>query len=157
MENKRILLCKKISFKQFLNKVETLLSEDKTGNLGDELRLFVEPMWGTSAKAEKKEFPHLYVEWNTGGIEGGSCYENSDPQPYTSNEPEKELFCLDVILEHFIPNLSFLQYKALTAKLVTRGTREERHYYGNRDNYSFKQVSLKELYDYMKEKKWLEE
>jgi hypothetical protein len=98
----------------------------------------------------------LRVEWSTGGVSGGSCWDSSDPHPYTSNEPPAELTELDAILENFHPNVSFIQYKNLLNTLVEHGTRHENEYYGNSTDYRWKKIELEKLYDYMKEKGWLE-
>ena len=103
----------------------------------------------------KKECFVLFVEWCTGGVSGGSCWDSSTPQPYTSNESPAELTELDAILEHFHPNISFIQYKNMLHTLVEEGTRHESEYYGNSTDYRWKKIELKKLYDYMKEKGWL--
>lgn len=102
-------------------------------------------------RPEKINKPRLFVEWSTGGVSGGSCWESSDPQPYTSHDKPKELQILDVILERICPTISFLQYKALYKQLVKYDVRTENEYYGNSTDYANLQVDLKELFDYLED------
>ena len=107
-------------------------------------------------RKQMKEIKYiLYVEWETGGVSGGSCWDHSDPQPYTSNKSPEELTELDNILEKFKPDLSFIQYRKLTNELITVGDRCVNEYYGNYTNYANKQIDMEKLYNYMNERGWL--
>jgi len=100
----------------------------------------------------------LKVSWSTGGISGGSCWDDGSQDnhhSYTTDNPPEELELLDAILNHFRPNLSFLEYKMLNSKLVEHGSYTEGEYYGNETHYATKTVELEKLYNYMKEKQWL--
>lgn len=96
---------------------------------------------------------YLYNEWCTGGISGGSCWDDgSDDHHYaTSGEPETDFTDLDAILEGLCPNLSFLQYKKLTSAIIKTDSRTEHEYYGNSTNYATKMVKLGDLYEKLKE------
>jgi hypothetical protein len=107
------------------------------------------------SRATKIETPRLFVEWETGGYSGGNCWDSSDPQPYTSNGPPKELEILDTILEKVCPTITFLQYKNLTATLEKYDTRSVGEYYGNSTDYAYKHVDLRDLYDYLMEKEFI--
>ena len=103
---------------------------------------------------EEYERPRLYVEWETGGYIGGSCWDNSNPQPYTTGNQPEELTSLDTILERFVPTITFLQYRQI-APLIKTDSRTENEYYGNSTDYSYKELDLKDLYDFMTTKGWL--
>lgn len=111
-----------------------------------------------SSKQYTKFKKVLKVEWYTGGVSGGSCWDDGDSTHYfeASNKPPKELKFLDEILEHFNPNINFLQYKNLYNKLVKHDSRTQGEYYGNSSSYASVQIELDDLYEYMKEKGWLE-
>jgi hypothetical protein len=139
-----------MKYENFLNKCKELGSSfEGDGNFEESYRA----SWRYDSK--KVNEPRLYVEWSTGGISGGSCWESSDPQPYTSNSQPKELAILDAILEEICPNISFLQYKNLTSTLVKCDTRSECEYYGNQTDYATKSVDVKDLYDYLSNKGFL--
>lgn len=106
---------------------------------------------------EKITKPRLFVEWSTGGVSGGSCWDNSNPQPYTNNDKPKELQILDAILENICPSISFLQYKNLVNSLIKYDSRTESEYYGNSTDYTSQMVVLRELYNYLKEHNFIEE
>jgi hypothetical protein len=108
--------------------------------------------WGSREKPEKESW--LYVEWETGGASGGSCWGGEAHSYSTSNTPE-ELTSLDLILTEFKPDMSFLQYKVLTAKIVQNDSRSVNEYYGNHTDYAMKKVRLRDLYDYMVAQGWI--
>ena len=142
-----------ISYHEFLEKCKEVYSSfEGSGNLEE---WYYDKNW--SSRNKKIEKPRLYVEWSTGGVSGGSCWDSSDPQPYTNNDPAPELELLDKILETFYPKLSFLQYRALTSKLMKSDGFSVGEYYGNSTDYQFKMVDLRELYDYMVEKEFFTE
>lgn len=110
--------------------------------------------WETDKKPIE---PMIGIQWSTGGVSGGSCWDTGDDDPHyhTSGEPEEELTQLDTILEHFSPNISFLQYKKLCQELIERGEHRENEYYGNYTDYAHKFIRLRRLYSYLNEKGWL--
>jgi len=104
----------------------------------------------------RNKFPdRMLVYWETGGVSGGSCWDDSDPQSYTSSDPEAELKSLDAIIEHFKEDMSFIQYRKLYNELVSVDSYCDREYYGNETDYNYKHYNLKELYNYFVEKEWL--
>jgi len=56
--------------------------------------------------------PFIELDWVTGGITGGSCWGGEADQPIES-EKEPDFSELDLILEEFAPNITYLQYKKL--------------------------------------------
>ncbi len=127
-----------------------------------ELRYNPDAQWGRRWETVSSYYPTkykdtkyvLHVEWETGGVGGGSCW-GGEPTGYSSSTPAAELKEFDIILEHFIPTLSFLQYKNLYNSLIEEDSYTQNEYYGNYTNYAIKQIELRKLYDYMKEKGWL--
>lgn len=98
----------------------------------------------------------LQAEWYTGGMSGGNCWNDNEPQYQSSGERPEELVLLDEILEKFNPNINFLQYKNLCSSVVLHNTRSQGEYYGNTSDYASITVELEPLYTYMKSKGWLE-
>lgn len=100
---------------------------------------------------------YLYVEWASGGLSGGSCWDEGEPRHYARDpSPEEELDDLDDILAVICPNLTFLQYKRLSSKVVKHDSRTENEYYGNSTIYSYKHVKLQDLYGTLIEMKLIE-
>jgi hypothetical protein len=93
---------------------------------------------------------YLFIEWSTGGVSGGSCWESSDPQPYSTDEPEPEFTDLENVLLSIFPSIPYLQYKAF-ASLIKEDYRTEYEYYGNSIDYSNKRISLRDIYDKLRE------
>ena len=89
---------------------------------------------------------YLYVQWCSGGISGGSCWDSGDSDPHyaRSGDAEPEFDDVDTVLTKICPTLSFLQYKQLM-KIVTRDEYSENEYYGNCTNYTYKKVKLRDL------------
>jgi hypothetical protein len=102
------------------------------------------------SKAEKT--PALCVEWYTGGMSGGNCWNDREPTYEASDNPPEELTDLDVVLTMFWPDMTFLQYKELTRALLKEDSYTQSEYYGNTSNYSYKLVVLKDLFNYLVEK-----
>mgnify|MGYP006935470136 CR=1 FL=1 len=141
-----------MKYEEFLEKIKEIVGEYSYRDGGG---LKLTKYEGRGYAAKEYDCPHLFVQWETGGVSGGSCWDSSNPQPYTTSNPEGELQCLDKILEYFVPNLSFLQYRILYNSLVERESRTEYEYYGNSTDYSYKEVDIKKLFDYMVGKEWL--
>jgi hypothetical protein len=86
-------------------------------------------------------------EWETGGISGGSCWDSSDPQPYTTDN-RGDLKVFQNVVLHVVPNISFVDYLELEKSVVDEvKEREEREYYGNSTNYSAFVFTLSKLFD----------
>ncbi len=100
---------------------------------------------------------YLTVKWYTGGISGGSCWNDSNDSNYysSSGNPPEELHDLDTILEQVKPDLSFLQYKKLTKQLVKTDNWSVGEYYGNSSEYMCKYIDLRDLYNYLRDYEWL--
>lgn len=91
----------------------------------------------------------IYIEWTTGGVSGGSCWDSSNPQPYTSSETEPHFEELDDLLQELRPNLTFLEFRRLESKCIHSYTYSVTEYYGNSTNYAIKFVVLDELKEFI--------
>ena len=104
---------------------------------------------------DRKVPEYIYNEWSTGGMSGGSCWDDDAPTAYVSNEKPPGFTDLETILTEFVPNLTYLQYRALEREVVEDDSYTQNEYYGNCTNYAMQKVELKKLYDYLVEQKWL--
>jgi hypothetical protein len=97
--------------------------------------------------------PYIYVQYETGGVSGGSCWDSSNPRPYSNSNADTESEFVDfyAVLEGIAPKMSFLEVKKLESKIeIQEWTMSE--YYGNCTEYKMKSIPLKTIYDYLVEK-----
>ncbi len=90
--------------------------------------------------------PVIYTRYETGGYSGGSCWDDSDPQPYTSEIPKDKFKVLDLVLKELCPNISYLQYKEIES-LIDYNNYSENEYYGNCSNYQIEFIQTSKLYN----------
>ena len=137
--------------KEFLDKVAELkvtvyqLNQERTWSI---------PRYSPRKPTKKKPITlddFLYVSWCSGGISGGSCWSEDNYYPMEGQPPE-ELYELDKILEAICPTMTFLQYKNLS-RIVKIDSFTESEYYGNSTIYTYKVVSLRDLYNGLTERK----
>ncbi len=102
--------------------------------------IFKEPNW---IPTDIKE-PVIYMRWNTGGVSGGSCWDDSDPQEYYGDSKPR-FTVLDLVLKKLRPDLSYLDYK-LVEGLIRSNTGTRYEYYGNYDDYEVEFIVLSDLY-----------
>lgn len=145
-----------MEYKDFLAKCKEIYADDFTGDGNLEEKHYNENFRWHREDNKVVEKPRLIVEWSTGGYSGGSCWDDSDPQPYDSKESPKELVILDAILKVICPATSFLQYRMLTDTLVKYDTYSIGEYYGNSTDYARKTVDLQELFNFLKEEGLIE-
>jgi hypothetical protein len=88
------------------------------------------------------------VQWSTGGVSGGSCWEGSVNHAYTSDEPVAEMTCLDVVFEDLYPQFTFLAYRRLSC-LIQEGSYTKYEYYGNSRDYRYQFLPLQAFYDFL--------
>lgn len=113
---------------------------------------------GRNSLQEPDFAPYIYVYWSTGGIGGGSCWDDgTEPVRHYSTPGSKpeELFDLDTIIEKVKPDITLMQYKSLCNKLVEYDEYTENEYYGNSSNYAVKKCNLAKLYNEFVERNWL--
>ena len=101
-------------------------------------------------KEENNDPNCLYIKWETGGYSGGSCWDDSDPQPYQNNSPEPNFTALVKVLEYFTPEISFLKGMQFT-NMVKNSTYTDHEYYGNSTDYAVKYVEISTMYGFFHE------
>lgn len=88
--------------------------------------------------------PVIYRRYETGGYSGGSCWDDSDPQPYVADPPEPwKVF--DFVFEVIKPDISYLQFRKIENS-VKRLSDSEWEYYGNSTDYEIEYIPLSEVY-----------
>lgn len=97
----------------------------------------------------------LEIRWVTGGVSGGSCWDDSNPTSYHSDEEEPDFEELDKVLEIFASGISFIQYKKLM-KLTSTQDHTEYEYYGNCTYSKTRSISIRVVYDFLQEHGLLE-
>ena len=109
-------------------------------NCPDNQGIFVEP---SMIPVHIKE-PVIYCRYETGGYSGGSCYDDSDPQPYTEEPPKDRFKVLEMVLEKLKPNITFLQYEKIE-EMIHNNEETEYEYYGNSTDWKVEYIILSEL------------
>ncbi len=87
----------------------------------------------------------VYSRYESGGVSGGSCWDSSNPQPYTSERPKNHMKILDLVLEKLCPNITYLDYKKIS-ELIVNSEISEYEYYGNSTDWVIEYIPLDELY-----------
>ncbi len=99
------------------------------------------------------KFDFLGEYWETGGADGGSCYDEADAEDYYLGDKEKpkSFVALDKILGVLCANISFLEYKKLEDQkdIIVEVSYTDYEYYGNRTDYSCRYVNLGKLWEYL--------
>jgi len=104
--------------------------------------VFVEP-YGIPTNIKE---PVIYCRYETGGYSGGSCWDDSDPQPYTEDVPKDKMKVLEIVLMELCPNISYLQYKQIE-QLIDYNEYEENEYYGNSTDWKIEFIQTSKLYE----------
>jgi len=86
----------------------------------------------------------VYTRYGTGGYSGGSCWDDSDPQPYYESEPKEKFKVLDLLLEEIFPKISYMQYKKIES-IVRTNEETEWEYYGNSTDWKIEFIELDKL------------
>jgi len=108
--------------------------------------IFFQP-WGIPT--DVKELV-IYGRYETGGMTGGSCWNDEEPHPYSNDPPDDRLEVLSLTLEKLMPNISYLQYKKIS-KLIHNNEETEREYYGNSTDLMIEYIILSELESFINE------
>lgn len=88
----------------------------------------------------------IFVEWETGGMDGGNCW-GGEAEPYYVNDPEPAFKDLELVLEVFSRKIPTAKYYEVVGSCIKREYRtSESDYYGNETNYESKTVNLNELF-----------
>ncbi len=136
-----------MKFEEFLLEVERVAGYDFDSG--------VRHTYASEKHGSKDVPPRLFVEWSTGGTTGASCWGGSSDSFVEGDAPE-ELKSLGKILERLCPSMTFIQYMNLSNELIKTNTRGSSDYYGNTSHYASKTVDLRELFDYLKERNFLQ-
>jgi hypothetical protein len=90
----------------------------------------------------------IYCKYEIGGYIGGSCWDSSNAQPYTKDEPQNKMQVLDLVLKELLPNITYLQFKGIE-RLKHTNIETECEYYGNSTEYEIEYFILEDLYNYL--------
>jgi hypothetical protein len=99
------------------------------------------------------EVEGAWLKWEIGGVEGGSCWDDSDPQPYTRSGTEPDFEALEKVVKVVTPLMTFFDYKALYRAVVEFDYYTEHEYYGNQTDYKVKFFKLGKLHEYLRKNK----
>jgi len=98
---------------------------------------------------------YILISWELGGyeksVEDVSEFKNIEIYRPCGGEPEKEFLDLLKIIEKFVPEITFIQYKLLCAELTETSTQTDD--WGTIT--ACKQVSLRALYNYLVSRDWV--
>lgn len=97
----------------------------------------------------------LYDERCSGGITGGSCWDEGESRHYAYASNDTWDDSLKEVVKEFAPNLTFIQFDQLE-QLYQNSERGESEYYGNSTQYQVRTISLKVLYDQLRSWGYLE-
>lgn len=87
----------------------------------------------------------ISVKWEIGGYSGGSCWDDSNPQPYTTDNLEPKFDEFNAILREVCPNISHLNYLELES-LIKYSNYTYAEYYGNCTKYKVKSIDVDYLW-----------
>lgn len=104
--------------------------------------VFKEP-YGIPVKIKE---PVIYCRYETGGYEGGSCWDDSDPQPYNRETPKDRMKVLDLVLKKIKPDITFLEFRMIEG-LIHDNSETEYEYYGNSTDWKIEYIKLSDLYE----------
>ena len=153
-------------FDYFWNKIYTYSNDYEhryNGNGNYDYEICVEFYKGNPSFIEKdldwrKRNGYIMVKTSTGGYTGGSCWDDSDPQPYSSGN-EVEYQDLKNFIEHILyyifgKNHAFADIPELLKKLdassiIHEDIYTEYEYYGNSTDYQWYEVKLWDLYQFL--------
>lgn len=89
--------------------------------------------------------PVIYMRWETGGVSGGSCWDSSNPQPYTCSGGKPKFEVLDLVLKEICPNITFLQFREIE-NLIKQDSKTDYEYYGNCTEFDIEYIVLEDLF-----------
>lgn len=92
--------------------------------------------------------PVVYCRYENGGFRGGSCWDDSDPQPYEASAPKDKMKVLDLALKELKPDITFLQFREIE-NLIHTNEETEYEYYGNSTDYKIEYIILSELINFL--------
>lgn len=87
--------------------------------------------------------PVVYMRWNSHGYSGGSCWDDSDPQPYENSVPDFE--ALHVVCKYLNPDITLSEIKMIESLCIEDEGGYDHEYYGNETNYTMKYILLSDV------------
>ena len=106
-----------------------------------------ERSWYTRDKPEDTD-DYLVHQVETGGVFGGSCWDDSNPQPYSTGESLGRFTGLSQIVRAVAPGINFLEYEDLLDQVET-DTYHESEWYGNGTDHAYQCIKLKDLWTFL--------
>lgn len=92
--------------------------------------------------------PVVYMRWHTGGYSGGSCWDDSNPQPYNSGNAQPRFAALDLVLKELCPDITYLQFREIEG-LIKHSDYNEIEYYGNCINFDIRYLLVSDLLEFL--------
>lgn len=86
----------------------------------------------------------IYRRYESGGYQGGNCYDCSATYYTTDTEDIDDFVVLDLVLEKLSPNITYLKYKQIS-KLIHTNEETEHEYYGNSTDWKVEYIILSDL------------
>lgn len=105
--------------------------------------------WRSNSEQNKKD--RIGVSWSMGGT-SGSCWD--DTIITVSGDTEPNFIEIDLILDYYCPDISYVKYKIMHNKLINNDQGREGDYYGGCITYGYKYIYLEELFNWLKENKF---
>lgn len=91
---------------------------------------------------------YLVHKVQTGGVSGGSCWDDSNPQPYSTGHSLGRFRGLSTIVRALAPGINFLEYEDLLDRVET-DTESHYEYYGNSTEYACQFIKLEDLWGFL--------
>jgi len=100
---------------------------------------------------QNNEYFAIRVTWHTGGYYGGNCWDDTEPEYRDSYDDQLSLFDdpdFVTIIKNFCPQIDIIKCKELS-NIINEDNYTEYEYYGNTSDYSFQEVKLTDLVDFI--------
>jgi len=91
----------------------------------------------------------IYQRWNSGGVAGGSCWDEGEGHNYEYSHPDPKFTILEIVLDELCPDITLKNYNEVL-KLIKENETTNWEYYGNYDNYQIRYIRLKDLENLIK-------
>jgi hypothetical protein len=96
----------------------------------------------------------IKIKIETGGVSGGSCWDDSDPQDYSNNVSISDVTIFDSIFDVLIPNITHLKSRKILKLLESKVDfkyESDYEYYGNSTDYKIWNIPLEIFYETLNE------
>ena len=88
--------------------------------------------------------------FETGGVSGGSCWEDSNPSGYSTDlEYSYRNGRLYKLLVEYYPNISFINFNEIISTCVKHERKSENEYYGNCTDYAIYKIDVYALKSFL--------